>query len=177
MTKSACQQMMQRNEFKLIGIYFRNLWNNGRLLANLWSYWTVSVIIIGGIGVWVSIVLECSDVQPPNVLLSLITFSPPIAATACLEFIFLSDKEWFLKGPAILVGCVVGMIAVLSVLLMKHCLWLAYLFAGLGVVFAYILSWFACARDPKFQEGGDYSAPLGGSMAKDVEGSEKGFTL
>ena len=170
--ESSCVQ----NEFRLFGIYFQKLWRQGRFLINLWSYWAVSVIIIGGIGVWLSIILEWREVKVSSILLSLITFSPPIATTACLEFLFHSEKEWFLRGPAILAGCIAGLVAVLSIVLMKY-LWVAYIFAGLGVMFAYVLSWFACARDPKFTERGDASTPLGGDATNKVDGTEEGFNV
>lgn len=165
----------RRNEFKLLATYFRDLWRKGCLLTNLWSYWAVSVILIGGIGVWTSMVLAYLQVTTSSVLLSLITLSPPVATTACLEFLFLSDEEQFLKGPAIFAGLFVGLIAVLSVVLMKT--WLSYVLAILAILFACILSWFACACDPKFTEQGNYSAPVGGETTKAIEGSEKGFSI
>lgn len=167
----------RRNEFKLLANYFQQLWEKGWPSANLWGYWAVSVIIVGGVGVWTSLVLKYFGMTIPSILLSLITFSPPIATTACLEFLFLSDKEWFLKGPAILATCVAGLIAILAGISMVRHICVAYIIAFLGVIFSFILSWFACARDPKFADRPNYSVPLGGDIREKVQGSSEGFTL
>ena len=164
------------NEFRKLFAYVNDLWRKGRVSTNLWSYWLTSVVIFGGIGVWTSLVLQCNDWQMPNILLSLITLSPPIAATACLDFVFISDKERYLTGPAIFFGCIVGVVVCLSALLKNYKV-AAYGFALLGILLAYAVSWLSSARNPKFVETGSYSAPIGGDTLTQVAGTAKGYNL
>lgn len=163
------------NGFMSLGAYLMESWHIGKGKVNLWAYWLVGIVGIGGLGVWVSIVISVRKWHVQDVMLSLITCAIPIIVSACLDFIFDQEKRRFLLGFAITIAFIVVVLDVVS-LIISQLVVVAYSLALISMAMAYCMWWIANARNPKLDNACDYSTPIG-SIDGDVSGPKGGFTL
>ena len=170
--KGSCAKV---NGFMSLGSYLIESWHIGKGKVNLWAYWLVGIVGIGGLGVWASIVISVRKWHVSDVLLSLITCAIPIIVSACLDFIFDQEKRRFLLGFAITIAFIVVVLDTVA-LVINHVVVIAYLFALMSTAIAYCMWWIANARNPKLDNACDYSTPIG-SLDSTVSGSEGDFML
>ena len=170
--KMSCSKV---NGFMSLGTYLIESWQIGKGKVNLWAYWLVGIVGIGGLGVWASIVISARNWHVPDVLLALITCAIPVIVSACLDFIFDQEKRRFLLGFAITIAFIVVVLDAIA-LIINQVVVVAHLLALVSMTIAYCMWWIANARNPKLDNACDYSTPIG-SLDSAVSGSEGDFTL
>lgn len=164
-----------KNGFMSLGAYLIESWHIGKGMVNLWAYWFVGIVGIGGLGVWASIAIAVREWHVPGVLLSLTTCAIPITISACLDFVFDQEKRRFLLGFSISIAFIVVVLGVVALVINEVTL-VAYTLAIVSLAIANCMWWIANARNQKLDNGCNYSTPIG-PLDNAVSGTKGDFKL
>lgn len=175
MTSISTLEDQKDESFKIIKEYIVSSWREGKRNANLWIYFFLAIVLMGGLGCWASIVTVIKSWTVPDVLFALCTYAPTIVAATCLDLIFAKSEKKSLMSLGLAVGAVVCVLATLS-LLSKNYAWPAYILAVLSVLVAWFVWFLVNANNENLKERSNYKTPVGDTDSK-VSGNEEGFVL
>ena len=140
--------------------------------TGFWCYLVVVGILVGGIGVWISIYRDRTWL---SVVGSLLTYFPAIAAASCFELVH-ADKHpepKFARNVAIFSAATLGLAAVL--ISTNPPGFLTCLFGSLASLFALALWWLANANNPTLRD--DPIASVGGDASAAPAGQKGDFNV
>jgi hypothetical protein len=138
--------------------------------VGFWCYFVVVVIIVGGLGIWISLF---RDKTLLSVVGSLLTYFPAIAAASCFELIHSERQPKFARNVAIFSA---ALLAIAAIVISANVAGYATALVGtLASAFALGLWWLANANNPTLRD--DALAPSGGDSSASPAGSSGGFQL
>ncbi len=141
--------------------------------VGFWCYFVVVVLLVGGLGVWISAIRDHTYI---SVVGSLLTFFPAIAAASCFELIHADDRQpepKFARNVAIFGAALLG---VAAVIITANQAGLLSCFVGImASLFALALWWLANANNPTLRD--DAPAPDGGDPHSAPAGTQGKYDL
>ena len=162
------------NNFRRFWDWLRNEFRKPSGHVGFWCYFVVVVLLVGGLGVWISAARDRTFV---SVVGSLLTFFPAIAAASCFELIHADQQQpepKFARHVAILSVAILGVAAVL--ITANEAGWFSCV-VGIGAsVFALALWWLANANNLKLRDD-DPAAASGGSAHAKPAGAQGDYGL
>lgn len=159
----------ESNGFVCMADYLAESWRMGRKLLNLWVYFGVGVMGLGGLGIWIAIAIVIWDFRLPDILVALNSFTPAIVGASCLDYIFGTDRKKFLVGFAIAVTFLSFAFVIISFLCKNHT-FMSYCLASLAALLALLLWWIDNARNPKLKNEVDFTDAMGGDVNRKLTG-------
>lgn len=140
--------------------------------VGFWCYFLVVVLLVGGLGIWISAIRDQTFV---SVVGSLLTFFPAIAAASCFELIQADDRQpepKFARNVAIFSAAILGVAAVL--ITANRAGLLSCIVGILASLFALALWWLANANNPTLR---DTPTPDGGNPHGPPAGTQGNYNL
>jgi hypothetical protein len=138
--------------------------------TGFWGYFIVLILVVGGLGVWIS---AFQDRTLVSIIGSLLTFFPAISTSACFELVHSDEtqpKPKFARNVAIYGGAILT-VALLIITANKDT-WVGCIVGILASLFALALWWLANANNVKLRDDDPISAS--GGDANRVPAGETG---
>lgn len=144
-----------------------------------WVYIVLSVVLLGGIGVWyeIGVLINSSDLDTSSLKMAFLTFSPAVIGASSLLIIFekKQSREWIAFG----VFCLIVTLFMFAILVAVNLFdgILGIFLSTLLAVFSVWLCWVANSENIGLQDSIDPSDSIGGDLDKALTGSTEKWEI
>lgn len=181
------------NSFALLWRELRNRFGRHLLDATYWFYISLSVVVFGGVGVWVELIdlfslhlgrsdSSCGFVdtilsQPRNLAIAMVGYFPAIAgASLCHEIIGTEDKKKYYRSFALFILVIIGILAIVSSILIRHdYIGYSLVLSIFSILLAILMCWIAYSPLTSVSDDTNPDAAAGGDDSLALPGSTDGY--